>query len=320
MEELKILCTSVNEKGDRIAIGTTYGFAVYSMDNGTFTKVFNRTFRKGIGAISVLDDSNVISFAGGGKNPYVSNSTVVVFDDKKNAELFKETFPSRVLRLKMTRKILFIVFQTEVKIYKFATNEIINIETDFNGRGCLEYNAQSNLLLLPNKKMGEIVLSDLQTMKQTILKCHKHNVTNFTTDRQVSLLCSSSVEGLMVRLWNLSGGEKVKEFQRGLTTAQVLIIAIDPDKRYVLVYSSDLLVSIFDIQGKAKSKWYSSVDAPVAQIKVEQTCVNILFIGNGEFVVLHQDGSVDKYKCVEANEIVVVETIGTPFCLFDCLE
>ncbi|EMD45835.1 WD repeat domain phosphoinositide interacting protein, putative [Entamoeba histolytica KU27] len=304
MEDLKVLSVSRSENGNLLAVGTTYGFIVFSIKNGEFTKRFHRTFRKGISVISVLEETNIVAFVGGGQTPYAPKNTLIVWDDKEGKEVMRKECENDITGIKITRNYLFIVFENMVSIMDLSSKTITNIDTDFNPKGILSFHSATNQLFIPSKTVGEVKVYQLGAQPViNSLKCHKHQITNLIINNSATVMASSSAEGIIIRLWEVKSGMKMKEFQRGSNPAEIINLSINNEQQYLMSYCSDYEISIFEMNGKVKgkSKWYTGGEQALASIKVESTSINAFFIRKDEIVVIDGRGIYQRYFIKEVD-------------------
>ncbi|EDR26710.1 hypothetical protein, conserved [Entamoeba dispar SAW760] len=322
MDPLKVLSVSRSENGNLLAVGTTYGFIVLSIKNGKFTKRFHRTFRKGISIISVLEETNIVAFVGGGQTPYAPKNTLIIWDDKEGKEVLRKECENDISGIKITRNYLFIVFENMVSIMDLSSKSITNIDTDFNPKGILSFHSATNQLFIPAKSLGEVKVYQLGAQPViNSLKCHKHPITNLTINNSATVMASSSAEGIIIRLWEVKSGMKMKEFQRGSSPAEILNLSIDNEQQYLLSYCSDYEISIFDMNRKVKgkSKWYTGGEQPLTSMKVEDTCLSAFFTSSNEIVVIDTRGTYQKY-CIKEVEMskIKIEGEGKIETIFGC--
>ncbi|KAL7721778.1 Uncharacterized protein QTN25_001423 [Entamoeba marina] len=325
MDKLYILSISKNDSYKTIAIGTTYGFIVCGIENNIFKKKFYRTFRKGVGLVSVVENSNIVCFVGGGPTPYANQRVLVIWDDLQGKEIMREEQESDIRGIKITNEYLVIAMEEKIKIVNLKAKEPpLNIETFFNPKGLFAFHSQSKTLFVPGRSIGEIRVYKLGSKTSaTTIHCHKHQITNFSINTSATSLVTSGAEGLIIRFWEVQSGMKMKEFQRSNNVADILSLSMNPNQTYILTYCSEGLISIFDVDGKTKtkSKLFSGIETTALSLKAERDCLSVFFVSNTSFIVMNKDGLTQHYTIQEQKSInrVKVEKSGEQFSLFSSL-
>ena len=322
MEPLKINRITRSEDGKTLCIGTTYGFCVYSIENETIKKRFHRTFRKGIGLVSVLNDTNLVAFVGEGSKPYANANELIIWDDIKNEEIMRKSFEKPIKNIKFTQNYLFVSFQNELAIMDINNKQWIQYETDNNPNGVFYYYPMTHDLFILSPKMGEVKNIQLETETEpTSIKCHKHHIDHLTVNHNLTFMSTFSTDGAMIRVWMAKSGIKTREFERGTNIVGMINMSFDLYHEYLLSFCNDYIISIFDLKtpAKAKSKWKSSGEPPVATMKVESNAVVAFFIAKSKFCVIDANGNFQKYVVKEDQEMmkVKIEKEGDADSLFN---
>ena len=322
MEPLKINRITRSEDEKTLCIGTTYGFCVYSIENEIITKRFHRTFRKGIGLVTILNDTNIVAFVGEGSKPYSSPNELIIWDDLKNEEVMRKTFESPIKNIKLSQKYLIVAFVNEIAIMDINNQKWIEFETDNNPNGVFYYYPTTNDLFIPSQKTGEVknIQFDSEEMI-TPIKCHKHPIDYLTVNHNKTFMSTFSTDGAMIRVWMAKSGIKIREFERGTNIVGMINMSFDLYHEYLLSLCNDYIISIFDLKqpAKAKSKWKSSGEPPVVTMKVESSTLVTFFIGKSKFCVIDENGNFQKYVVKEDQELmkVKIEKDGNDDSLFN---
>ncbi|BFU22931.1 wd repeat protein [Entamoeba histolytica] len=249
MEEQKILCISFNQDFSCFALGTTKGFCVYGIEQTRLRERFKRNFNGGVGIIELLYKSNLVALVGGGPQPVFPPTKVIIWDDYQNkgiAELEYDT-PVRAVRLK--RDIIVVVVDTSVFVYDFRN---LNLRQTFktcpNPKGLIAVSSSDKkVIAYPSVEEGKVVVANLETGASTTIEAHKHSISALCLSPEANLLVSASSEGTLFRVWDTARGEKVGEFRRGKSVAEIYSVNFSQDGKFIVTNSNRGTIHVYSL-------------------------------------------------------------------------
>ncbi|GAB1220266.1 hypothetical protein ENUP19_0050G0046 [Entamoeba nuttalli] len=249
MEEQKILCISFNQDFSCFALGTTKGFFVYGIEQTRLRERFKRNFNGGVGIIELLYKSNLVALVGGGPQPVFPPTKVIIWDDYQNkgiAELEYDT-PVRAVRLK--RDIIVVVVDTSVFVYDFRN---LNLRQTFktcpNPKGLIAVSSSDKkVIAYPSVQEGSVVVANLETGASTTIEAHKHSISALCLSPEANLLVSASSEGTLFRVWDTARGEKVGEFRRGKSVAEIYSVNFSQDGKFIVTNSNRGTIHVYSL-------------------------------------------------------------------------
>ncbi|EDR26713.1 WD repeat domain phosphoinositide-interacting protein, putative [Entamoeba dispar SAW760] len=249
MEEQKILCISFNQDFSCFALGTTKGFCVYGIEQTRLRERFKRNFNGGVGIIELLYKSNLVALVGGGPQPVFPPTKVIIWDDYQNkgiAELEYDT-PVRAVRLK--RDIIVVVVDTSVFVYDFRN---LNLRQTFktcpNPKGLIAVSSSDKkVIAYPSVQEGSVVVANLETGASTTIEAHKHSISALCLSPEANLLVSASSEGTLFRVWDTARGEKVGEFRRGKSAAEIYSVNFSQDGKFIVTNSNRGTIHVYSL-------------------------------------------------------------------------
>ena len=132
-----VLCISFNQDKSCIALGTNYGYKIYSTKN--FKKVGERDLDMPIARIQMLYRSNLILLVRGiPENIKLPGNTLIFWDDKTNDATSTLVLKSNINKVKMRKDMIFIIHENQVQIFSIEALQIVKtIETKMNPYGIL---------------------------------------------------------------------------------------------------------------------------------------------------------------------------------------
>ncbi|EMD45554.1 WD repeatcontaining protein, partial [Entamoeba histolytica KU27] len=240
---------SFNQDFSCFALGTTKGFCVYGIEQTRLRERFKRNFNGGVGIIELLYKSNLVALVGGGPQPVFPPTKVIIWDDYQNkgiAELEYDT-PVRAVRLK--RDIIVVVVDTSVFVYDFRN---LNLRQTFktcpNPKGLIAVSSSDKkVIAYPSVEEGKVVVANLETGASTTIEAHKHSISALCLSPEANLLVSASSEGTLFRVWDTARGEKVGEFRRGKSVAEIYSVNFSQDGKFIVTNSNRGTIHVYSL-------------------------------------------------------------------------
>eukprot|EP01132_Coremiostelium_polycephalum_P002409 gene2409-2976_t len=242
-----LLFANFNQDYSCFACGTEKGFLIFSCD--PFKERFGRVFDGGVGIVEMLFRCNILAIVGGGKKPKYTPNQVMIWDDYQNKCIAKLEFKSEVKAVKLRKDRIVVVLENKVYVYNFSDLQLVHqLETTSNPKGlCAVSPGSSNVLACPGLKPGYVHV-ELYDLKQTqIIPAHESALSQIALNRDGTRLATASEKGTLIRIFDTSTGEKIKEVRRGTNRAEIYSIAFNNDSTALCVSSDKNTGHIFDL-------------------------------------------------------------------------
>lgn len=268
-----LLHVGFNQDNGCLACGTNKGFIVYNVE--PFRETFQRIFSSGgIGIVEMLYRCNLLAIVGGGRIPRFPTNKVMIWDDLQNRcigktdEIFSPSFinfhinqgelmfKSEVHAVKLRRDRIVVVLQSKVYVYRFRDLQLIDQKvTCSNPKGLISLcpDANNNILAIPGLQKGSIHIELYNISKATLIKAHDSDLSQFTLNSDGSKIASASDKGTLIRLWDTSTGELLRELRRGMDKAEIYCIAFSPTSSYLACSSDKGTVHIFSLSSNVEA-------------------------------------------------------------------
>lgn len=112
------------------------------------------------------------------------------------------------------------------------------------------------------KISGDIAIFDLNSLQpRFIIEAHKSSIIIVTLSNDGTLLATASKLGTIIRVFDVSSGERIAQFRRGRYPSKIKCISFSNDNKYLIVSSSSNNLHIFSIKTTS-----SPHDVNIAQI------------------------------------------------------
>ena len=251
----KILYVGFNYNASYFMLGTDVGFQVHQ--SYPIALKFSRVLKGGIGLVQMLNKSNIFCLVGGGESPKYAPNKLLIWDDKKGKEIYEFRFSSFVSNCFIKRKYIFAFCKESINIINMKTMKIIKeiaIKTNPEGIGTISPDIDKYILAWPTFTPGEVEIKDFQDLKintQSIkIKAHNNEIVYLQMNKDGTKLASASINGTMIRIFNVINKQLVQEFKRGNGYAKIysinfsfndstLSITSDHGKAYIFLINKD---------------------------------------------------------------------------------
>jgi autophagy-related protein 18 len=196
-------------------------------------------------------------------------------------------FPSSILAVKMNRKTLVIVLESEIYIYDISNMRLQHvIETTPNPEAivALSPSADNSYLAYPSPvpppapisavppqaapaqsssastASGDVLLFSTKSLTVSqIIRAHKAPISALALNSTGTLLATASEKGTVIRVWGVPGAEKLYQFRRGTREARIYSLNFNVVSTLLAVSSAHDTVHIFKLgSGRGNSTSSSS--------------------------------------------------------------
>lgn len=240
----EILCVNFNQDGSCIAIATENGFKI--INTLPFLDICYQDVGGGIGIIEMLNGTNIFGLVGGGKNPKYPVNELIIWDQEKKVELSKIKTKKKILNVKLTENKIFVVNFDKIFVFDFNTLNLIDTLETKNPRGLITLSYKQDIVAYPDDAHeGTIKIKNYDTNKEEKLKAHKTPLSCIQLNQDGTMIGTSSLKGTLIRVYNVSGKNLVREVRRGAESANVNCISFDISQKYILVVSDRKTIHIF---------------------------------------------------------------------------
>jgi len=246
----KILYLGYNFNASYFMLGTDVGFQVHQ--SNPLALKFSRILNGGIGLVQILNKSNIFCLVGGGESPKYAPNKLLIWDDKQGKEIYEFRFSSFVSNCFIKQKYIFVFCKDSINIISMKNMKIIKeIPTRNNkdGIGTISSNLDKYILSWPSFGQGEIELKDFQDIKLNSpiikIKAHSSEINYIKLNNDGTKLASSSVNGTIIRIFNVINKQMIQEFKRGNGNAKIYSINFSDDNNILGITSDRGTAHIF---------------------------------------------------------------------------
>ncbi|KAJ4466318.1 WD40 repeat-like protein [Lentinula aciculospora] len=274
-----MLFANFNQDFSCISVGTRKGYSITNCD--PFGRVY--TMNDGArGIVEMLFCTSLIALVGAADQPQSSPRKLQIVNTKRQSMICELLFPSSILAVKLNRKTLVIVLETEIYIYDISNMRLLHvIETTPNPEAicALSPSADSSYLAYPSpvpspstpgtsainsvpssssssaSQSGDVLLFSTRSLTvANVIQAHKAPISFLSINSTGTLLASSSDKGTVIRVWSIPGAEKLYQFRRGTREAKIYSMNFNAVSSLLAVSSAHDTVHIFKLaRGKEGS-------------------------------------------------------------------
>ncbi|KAJ3794697.1 WD40 repeat-like protein [Lentinula aff. detonsa] len=273
-----MLFANFNQDFSCISVGTRKGYSITNCD--PFGRVY--TMNDGArGIVEMLFCTSLIALVGAADQPQSSPRKLQIVNTKRQSMICELLFPSSILAVKLNRKTLVIVLETEIYIYDISNMRLLHvIETTPNPEAicALSPSADSSYLAYPSPvpspstsgtptinsvpssssfapQSGDVLLFSTRTLTvANVIQAHKAPISFLSINSTGTLLATSSDKGTVIRVWSIPGAEKLYQFRRGTRETKIYSMNFNTVSSLLAVSSAHDTVHIFKLaRGKESS-------------------------------------------------------------------
>ncbi|KAF4413683.1 Autophagy-related protein 18 [Colletotrichum fructicola Nara gc5] len=221
-----------NQDHSCLAVGTSKGFRIYHTD--PFSKIFSSDDGN-IAIIEMLFSTSLVALI-------LSPRHLIIQNTKRSSVICELTFPSAVLAVRLNRKRLAVVLESEIYLYDISNMSLLyTIPTSPNpGAICALSPSSENCYIaypLPKPRedngdkrpahapplstyvaptSGEVLVFDTITLKAVnVIEAHRSPLCSISLNSEGTLLATASETGTIIRVFSVPGGQKLYQFRRG---------------------------------------------------------------------------------------------------------
>jgi autophagy-related protein 18 len=284
-----------NQDASCIALGLSNGFRIFNCQSGASSqddsqdaapgRCFQHRKDESIGLVEMLYCTSLLAVVGQGNEPGSSPRKLRIINMKRNSTICDLTFPSTILKVKLTKARMIVVLEEQIYIYDITTMKLLHtIETSPNIHGLvtvsiddqgpcylaypsppksithdsllatgINTNGGSNLVHnniqsvsnTPNR-VGDVIIFNVMTLQPiSVVEAHKSTLAAICLSNDGALLATASDKGTIVRVFSVETGVKLFQFRRGTYPTKIYSLSFDCENSYVVATSSSGTVHIF---------------------------------------------------------------------------
>ncbi|KAK2464078.1 hypothetical protein APHAL10511_003908 [Amanita phalloides] len=271
-----MLFANFNQDFSCVSVGTRKGYAILNCD--PFGRVVsNNDGARGI--VEMLFCTSLLALVGAPDLPHSSPRKLQIVNTKRKSVICELLFPSSILAVKMNRKTLVIVLETELYIYDISNMRLLHvIEPTSNPDAicALSPSADNSYLAYPSpipssstpltatsstssssfttSQSGDVhIFSTRSLTVVNVIQAHKAPISFLSINSTGTLLATASEKGTVIRVWGIPNAEKLHQFRRGTREARIYSMNFNQVSTLLAVSSAHDTVHIFKLGSQKAS-------------------------------------------------------------------
>lgn len=242
------LYLSFNQDYSCLSVGTVDGIMIFNCD--PFSRCYSQN-EGGYGIVEMLFCTSLVALVGAGEQPAYSPRRLQLVNTKTQQVICELNFASAVLAVRLNRKRLVAVLNTQIHIYDLSSMKLLHtLDTPPNPRGAcaLSPNDDNCYLAYPTGSgtSGEVCLFDalnLQTLN--VISAHKSPVVTMTFNYTGTMLATASDKGTVIRVFSIPQSNKSYTFRRGSYAATIHSLSINMSSTLLCASSDTGTIHVF---------------------------------------------------------------------------
>lgn len=269
--EQKYLHVAFNQDDSCFSCSSNTGFEIFN--TYPLQRKIAEDLNAGIGYSMMLYRTNYISLIGGGQHPAYSLNKVVIWDDLLKKVSIKLSFMSMVRAVFLSRVHIVVVLNDKLSVFSFNSAPVrlvSDIEIPVGSSVDFKMNKEEKLsgvlVFESTKYRGQIHIAHLNRINEvgslptSIVKAHKTDIKLLKLNHQGNMVATCSKKGTIVRIFNVSNGEMIHEFRRGLDNAEIYDMEFSPHGNKLAVISDKQTIHIFNVNNDEAAKAWDTVN------------------------------------------------------------
>lgn len=263
-----------NQDHSHLGVGTTNGYRIYTTDP------FNKQSESREGDVSSLEMLFSTSLVALTLSPRVLR----IQNTKRHSTICEMTFRTAILAMRLNRKRLVVVLESELYIYDISNMQMLKTEkTSPNPHAvcALSASSENNYIIypLPTKAApvtfqppshappksdhttptsGEILIYDATKMEAVnVIEAHNSPLSCIALNNEGTLLATASEKGTIIRVFSIPDAQKLYQFRRGSIPARIFSMSFNSTSTLLSVSSATETVHIFRL-GDPNTRWSNS--------------------------------------------------------------
>ncbi|KAF2129600.1 WD repeat domain phosphoinositide-interacting protein 2 [Dothidotthia symphoricarpi CBS 119687] len=268
-----------NQDHSHLGVGTSNGYRIYTTDP------FNKQSESREGDVSSLEMLFSTSLVALTLSPRVLR----IQNTKRHSTICEMTFRTAILAMRLNRKRLVVVLESELYIYDISNMQMLKTEKTSpnpNAICALSASSENNYLVypLPTKAApatfqppshappkadhvaptsGEVLIYDATKMEAVnVIEAHNSPLSCIALNNDGTLLATASEKGTIIRVFSIPDAQKLYQFRRGSIPARIYSMSFNSASTLLSVSSATETVHIFRLGGPNASQSNSISSGP----------------------------------------------------------
>ncbi|ORX37706.1 WD40-repeat-containing domain protein [Kockovaella imperatae] len=272
----ELLSCNFNQDFSCIAVGHKKGYTILNCD--PFGKVHSKNDQGATGIVEMLFCTSLVALVGAADTqPNNSPRKLQIVNTKRQSTICELIFPTSVLSVKMNRKRLIVVLESEIYIYDISTMKLLHtIETGPNPNAVCSLSSDSEHSYLaypspsaasttpmpstmsvpgppPAPTTGDVLLFDTISLSAlNVIQAHKSPIACLALNSTGTMLATASDKGTVVRVFSVPDAKKLWQFRRGSSSARIWSINFNLMSTLLAVSSDSSTIHIYRLAGPGK--------------------------------------------------------------------
>lgn len=262
---------SFNQDGSCLVSGDASGFKVYNC--APFGQFYASNDGFGVGCAEMLFSTSLVAVSGAGDGSPRKLRIANTRKEGSESVLCELTFPASVRRIRMNRRHLAVVLDTQLYLYDVSNMRLLRaLDTADNRIGlaaipydiqpgadfvCYPANYQKEHSVTPvqgkSTIAGDVAVFDCKLNQvSSYVHAHKAPLAALELSSDGTLLATASTRGTIVRVFSLPSGRLIHEFRRGSSPTRIYGLAFSFGARVLCVSSANMTVHIYKLDGSGR--------------------------------------------------------------------
>ncbi|KAH7116089.1 WD40-repeat-containing domain protein [Dendryphion nanum] len=260
-----------NQDHSHLGVGTTKGYRIYTTDP------FNKQSESREGDVSSLEMLFSTSLVALTLSPRVLR----IQNTKRHSTICEMTFRTAILAMRLNRKRLVVVLESELYIYDISNMQMLKNEKtspNTNAICALSASSENNYLVYPvplkvapssfqppshappkgdhtSPTTGEVLIYDATKLETVnMIEAHNSPLSCIALNNEGTLLATASEKGTIIRVFSVPDAQKLYQFRRGSIPARIYSMSFNSTSTLLCVSSATETVHIFRLGGPNPSR------------------------------------------------------------------
>jgi WD40 repeat protein len=268
----------------------------------------------------MLYRSNLLAVVAGGTRPMFSDNILLIFDDLTKKFILEISFASTIQAVRLRKDKIIVALLHQIHIFSFPSpvQRLFSVETIANPRGILELSplgtGDKQILVFPGHKIGSVQIVDLGCTERDVscapvwISAHKGEIACVAFNQEATKIATASVQGTLIRVWELATKAKLLELRRGTDPATIYCINFSHNSEFLCCAGDKGTVHIFAVKEPSRNKRmifrnanlftsYTNSQWALATFTVppESACICAFTKNNSTVIAACLDGTFHKY-------------------------
>jgi len=208
----------------------------------------------------MLYKCNIIALVGGGKNPKYPKNKVMIWDDIQATCIAELEFSTDVCGVRLRRDKIIVILENKIYIYNFGNLKLIHecIKTYNNPRGICSVSSGEEEMIMAclGEKNGEVKIFGWKNFEFTdpiIISAHENAISQLVLNSEGTKLATASERGTLIRVFDTTTGERLKEFRRGTQGAKIFSLSFNKESTALCASSDTGTVHIYQLSDEGRN-------------------------------------------------------------------